>query len=209
MAPPAVETQREPAVFVPLADLMSERAGRPEHLHHIDLRSLTSFQRALLAIDGTVTKFIEAYTLEPVDVSRLRQETCQLAGPHLVLETSPGVEVVAREVLLRGKYSSIVYAYAVSLLVPGRLPSDALDRLQTEPGGLGRVLTSGAIENRRELLWYGREHLPELPATVRQHTGELFLSRTYRIFIGGLPAMLINEKFPMSLADRIAGDEDG
>jgi hypothetical protein len=48
--------------FTPMSDLFVAQFTRPKHLEQINLRSLTPFQRALLVLDGTVTKFIEAYT---------------------------------------------------------------------------------------------------------------------------------------------------
>lgn len=53
-----------PNGFDPFADLLSAQASRPLELRPVNLRTLTPFQRALVSIDGTVTKFIEAYTLE-------------------------------------------------------------------------------------------------------------------------------------------------
>src|SRR6266540_1623185 len=48
--------------------------------------------------------------------------------------------------------------------------------------GIGAALTAGKVETRRELLWYGRR-------------GEAVASRAYRIFVGGLPAAVIQEDF--------------
>ena len=183
--------------FDPFSDLLVTQEARPAHLASVNLRTLTSYQRALLAIDGTVTKFIEAYHLEPVEVVRLKQETQTLQTTHAWLEVPMQTEVIARQVLLRGRYSSTVYAYAVSLLVPTRLPQTLLHDLAVEPGGLGRILLNSQIENRREILWYGREKLTELPGEIEQLTGEDFISRTYRIIAADKPVMVINEKFPI------------
>jgi len=197
---PNIEWQGKNGAFDPFADLFNTQQARPAHLGHIDLRTLTPFQRALLVIDGTVTKFLEAYTLEPVEVVLLKQEIQALAADHKWLALSADTEIVARQVLLRGRYSATVYVYAVSLLVQDRLPSDMLGHLKVEPSGLGRVLLNSQIENRREILWYGHESLDNLPAEIGHHTGNDFISRTYRIIAGGKPTMLINEKFPAKLA---------
>jgi chorismate-pyruvate lyase len=186
-------------VFDPFADLLQASDAKPAYLQRIDLRTLTPYQRALLAIDGTVTKFIEAYSLEPIDVIRLKQEEQPLAADHPWLEVPKGTPVVARQSLLHGYYSNIVYAYAVSLFVPSRLPEDMLQRLADEPGGLGRVLLGSQIENRREVLWYGREQMADLPEEISQLTGDTFISRTYRIIAYGQPTMLINERFPIDV----------
>ncbi len=189
--------------FDPFADLLSAQAARPAQLAIVNLRTLTPFQRALVSIDGTVTKFIEAYTLEPVESILLQQQTQRLPTDHPWLALAAPSEVVARQVLLRGRYSATVYAYAVSLLAPTRLPPQLLGDLEKEPAGIGRVLLNSQIENRREILWYGRETIADLPPEIARYTGYEFISRTYRILAGGQPLMLINEKFPTHVADRI------
>lgn len=183
--------------FDPFANLMSMQAAKPSHWQSVNLRTLTPFQRALLSIDGTVTKFIEAYTLEPIEIVRLRQEEQQLVADHHWLTAPLGTTVIARQVLLRGKYSAITYAYAVSLLLADRLPTDVIRGLDVEPAGLGRILLNSQLENRREVLWYGREQITDLPESIESETGNDFISRTYRIIVSEQPLMLISEKFPV------------
>jgi chorismate-pyruvate lyase len=184
--------------FDPFADLLSAQTSRPLNLRPVNLRTLTPFQRALLSIDGTVTKFIEAYMLEPVESVLLSQQTQPLLSDHPWLELPAQSEATARQVLLRGRYSATIYAYAVSLLAPERLPKTMLRDLANEPAGIGRVLLNSQIENRREILWYGRECITNLPETIECCTGNDFISRTYRIVVHGQAVMLINEKFPFS-----------
>lgn len=192
----AVSDGETPVAFDPFADLLSAQGRRPRDLDPVDLRELTPFQRALVSIDGTVTKFIEAYLLDPVESVLLTQQTQIMEMDHPWLELPAGGEVVSRQVLLRGRYSSKIYAYAVSLLAPQRLPAGLLQDLAIEPAGIGRVLLNSQIENRREILWYGREHLRGLPENISRYTGNDFISRTYRIMTQGQPVMLISEKFP-------------
>jgi chorismate-pyruvate lyase len=193
---PEIGLPGENGAFDPFRDLFLTQDAKPAHLDGVDSPTLSPFQRALLAIDGTVTKFIEAYTLEPIEIVRLKQETQALLADHTWLEVPKETEVIGRQVLLRGRYSSTVYAYAVSLLVPDRLPTGLLHHLKIEPAGLGRVLLNSQIENRREILWYGRESIDNLPEDIQCLTGNDFISRTYRIIAGGKPVMLINERFP-------------
>jgi chorismate-pyruvate lyase len=188
-------------LFDPFMDLMLMQATRPAHLAPVDLRKLSPFQRALLAIDGTVTKFIEAYTLEPIEVVKLLQQPQMLNQAHPLLQTPAETPLIARQVLLQGRYSSTIYAYAASLLLPQRLPLDLMKHLEVAPAGLGRILLDSHLENRREILWYGIEDkanwLNTLPISLI-HLGETWLSRTYRILVQQQPVMLINEKFPLS-----------
>lgn len=189
--------------FDPFADLLAAQASRPVDLLPVNLRTLTPFQRALVSIDGTVTKFIEAYMLEPVESVLLAQQNQPLGADHPWLALSAPGEVIARQALLRGRYSATVYAYAVSLLVPERLPPSLLRDLAHEPAGIGRVLLNSQIENRRELLWYGRERIANLPEEIERCTGHEFISRTYRIIADDQPVMLINEKFPVEEGDVV------
>ena len=183
--------------FDPLQELLLDPTIRPERVSPVNLRALSAFQRALLVIDGTVTKFIEAYQMEPVDVSRLSQRPSVLPAEDIRLEAGAGESVIVREVLLTGRFSRTVYAYAISLLVPGRLPEQLTGALDIDGTSLGRVLLGQRLETRREVLWFGREQLDDLPEAVRHHTGDEFVSRTYRIIAGGLPIILISEKFPL------------
>ncbi len=44
--------------FSPLNELLTAQAAKPAGLSAVNLRVLSPFQRSLLVIDGTVTKFI-------------------------------------------------------------------------------------------------------------------------------------------------------
>lgn len=181
--------------FDPLSDLFVAQFARPADLAPVNLRALSPFQRALLVIDGTVTKFIEAFTLQPVDVQQVHQEARLLTESHEWLGTGLHAPVIAREVTLRGRYDRVLHAYAASLLVVERLPESVQEGLNTNPGGLGRILLESRIETRREVLWYGRQRVEQ--PRIADLAGREVLTRTYRIISGGMPLMLINEQFPM------------
>jgi len=188
-------TAREP--FDPLKSLWRDPAAHESDIDHVNLRALSPFQRALLVTDGTVTKFLEIMTMEPVEVVLLKQAHSVLEREHPWLQTSPQTPVALREVLIEGKYSRTLYVHATSYLVPGRLPAEAQARLELQGEGIGRLLSELRIETRREILWYRTEHLSELPPDIRARSDGEFVSRTYRIFAGGVPIALIHEKFPI------------
>lgn len=185
--------------FDPLQDLLVAQRDKPSQMAPLNLRALSPYQRALLVIDGTVTKFIEAYTMEPVQVVLIDQDERELTEDHVWLDLPKGARVIARQVLLQGKYDRTLYAYAASLLVYDRLPEAVRADLKLHPGGLGRILLKQQLETRREILWYGREHLDNLPEPVCHMAEGRFISRTYRIQYQGKPFMLINEKFPFEV----------
>ena len=189
--------KRRPLSFDPLEDLLVAQQDRPAHWIDINFRTLSPFQRALLVIDGTVTKFLEAYTMEPIEVVLLENSFREFDEKHIWLNSPSGTTTIARQVKIEGKYSRKLHAYAVSLLVVDRLPEGVKEDLKTHPGGIGRVLLKHQLETRREVLWYGREEIDNIPADVRQRTGGKFISRTYRILHKDDPFMMINEKFPI------------
>jgi chorismate-pyruvate lyase len=136
--------------------------------------------------------------MEPIEIIRLAQSTQPMSIDNIWLDTSKGTDVIVRQVILRGEYSRTLYAYAVSLIVPNRVPDKIKRGLEVDGEGLGRILLGGQMETRRDVLWYGREKLKKLPEAIQHLTDGEFISRTYRIFAGGQPIMLINERFPVN-----------
>ena len=175
--------------------------AKPEKVKEISLARLTPFQRGLLVADGTVTRFIEAYTLTPVEVALLQQTKQPLATENDWLQLPTGADVISRQVVLQthsqGKSAPILHAYATSLIAPQRLSEFLLDGLTVDKQGLGGLLRRSGLETRRELLWCGIETLTDLPPSVSHLEGETFISRAYRVFSDQEPLMLINEKFPL------------
>lgn len=190
------------ADFDPVTQLSTAPLAKPPQLGPLNLRALSPFQRALLVIDGTVTTFIEAYTLEPVDIERLSHVVTKLAEADPWLDAPRGTDVALRHVLIHGRYSRTLYVYAVSLVVMERLPAAARARLEQQGEGIGRILNESGLETRREVLWYGREHAAELPAEVQGRSDGEFITRAYRILHEGRAIALIKERFPVG-AERL------
>ena len=184
-----------------MKSLFVAQDDKPATLKEINLARLTPFQRGLLVADGTVTRFIEAYTFAPVEVVLLQQQKQTLSTEHIWLKMPAGGEVISRQVALQNHPQDesplIIHTYADSLIVPQRLPKSILDGLEADKHGLGGLLRCSGLETRRELLWCGIETLTDLPSTVAHLEGEAFISRAYRVFANQEPLMLINEKFPL------------
>jgi chorismate-pyruvate lyase len=177
---------------------MTQQFARPAHLSDVNVRTLTPFHRALLTLDGTVTKFLEAFTFEPVQVRVLAQDVHALSRAEPWLEAPAGTAVLTREVLLESEGSSTLQALAVSIIVIERAPAGFPRGLDAASKGLGQALANSAMETRREILWFGRERVERLPAEHRGLIGaRALLSRTYRVIADGRPLMLINERFPL------------
>ena len=172
----------------------------------LDLSTLAPMHRALLTTDGMVTKFLDAYTNERIEVINLGRHERTLPAEHEWLQAPAGTTVRMRQVILRGKHSAKVYAYAVSSLILERLP-EAMRRELDIPGrGLGRIMRELRLETYREIMWVGRDSLDELPDDFRALSAHGFVSRTYRIFTQGAPLMLIHEKFPADAPSALEAD---
>lgn len=183
--------------FDPTSGLFVAQFARPSNLRAVDLSTLSPIQRALLVIDGTVTKFLEAYTMEPIQVTTLGQAVQTVEGGQEWVEVKPGGDVLARHVTLTGARSRKLYAYAVSLTNPAAIPRDIRAAMEIQGGSVGRILLSSRVEQRREVLWYGCEPSDGLPDELRvAHSGDL-LTRAYRIITGGRPVIVVIEKFPL------------
>ncbi len=183
--------------FDPLANIFVAQQHRPAHLKDLNLRTLRPLDRALLVIDGTVTRFLEAYMLEPIDIVKLGETQEVLSKHHTWLELEKDEEVVSRRVLLRGRYSEHVYASAASLVVPDRVKKAVQPVDGRVPEGLGRMLLHGRTEQYRELLWYGKEPVNDLPGEMRRLTSRCVMTRTYRIIAQKKPTMMITEWFEL------------
>ena len=182
-------------------ELFIAQPDRPAALKDISLNRLSPFQRALLVADGTVTRFIEAYKLTPVEVVLLYQARRTLHNEHSWLKLQDGGNIIAREVVLQTPCTEYqtpnVHAYAVSQIVYERLPKSVVDGLEAGIDGLGSLLHKSHLETRRDLLWWGIERATGLPSSLAHFEGKPLLSRTYRIVADGDPLMLITEKFPL------------
>lgn len=196
-----INKQRKICVNTRMKSLFVAQNAKPENLKEINPIRLTAFQRGLLVMDGTVTRFIEAYTLTPVEVVLLQQTKQTLTTEHFWLQLPAEAEIISRQAVLQthsqDKSSPIIHTYATSVIATQRLPQSILDGLTTNKQGLGGLLRCSGLETRRELLWCGIETLTDLPSAVAHLEGETFINRAYRVFADQEPLMLINEKFPL------------
>lgn len=158
----------------------------------LDMARLPAFLRTLLVTDGTVTKSLEAFFWEHVDVDNLGQAPTQLAHDLPWLDLAAGATVLARRVRLRGVDSQRDYAHAESLIKLDALPEHLRDELLAGRIGIGELLREKGLETYREILDIG---LVPNDATF----GGEAVYRTYRIVINHQFAILITETFPCAL----------
>jgi chorismate-pyruvate lyase len=166
------------------------------------------FDRMLLTADGTVTSLIEACTGEPITTRTTRQ-----AGPATLdrlltitggwwhpdaglVELAPVEQLIARRAILCGVRSGTTYVLAESLVVPNRLPGVDAERLGSEGTSLGRLLATGRLETRREVLQITAVRAGEAADHLDVGPSATLACRTYRIVVGQQAAAVVTEWLP-------------
>jgi chorismate-pyruvate lyase len=174
------------------------RRGDAEDL---PIKALPPFLRALLVTDGTVTKILEAYFWEPVEVLTLRQEFVCAERPIEWIQVDQGNRVLIRRARLSGADSGIVFATAFSVIRTQLIPETFRQRLIDREIGIGVLIRDSGMESYREVLEVGIEPAGERGDEVLPVRSDLVF-RTYRIIIDGQPVILITESFPLDLYIR-------
>lgn len=158
--------------------------------------SFTRFQRILLGTDGTVTHILEAYADEPIEAVKLFQDLDTASAADADLRLDKETKVLRRRVVLRGRRSGQNLLYAEAVIVPERLHLDVFNGLLLTNEPIGTLLAENRIESFREILVVDREPAGPCGAVFGIEATADLVFRTYRITAGGLPIMLITEKFP-------------
>ena len=168
--------------------------------HHgsIDLFALSALQKILLTTDGTLTKILEAYLSEEIQMVKLSERSTFIAQDIPLLELKRRSEVIERKILLQGKVSKKNVLYAESILVPERLDKHFREELLKSEIPLGKLMLAHWMETFKEIMTSGKEPSNGLSAFFQISHGDKLLSRTYRLSHHCKPIMLITEKFPES-----------
>ena len=167
----------------------------------MDIQALPPFLRTLLVTDGTVTKSLEAYFWEEVCVELIQQEQICLQEDLPLIESNVGDSVVKREVLLRGKNSKEIYAYATSHFKTEVLGEKLSQELLSGSIGIGELLREIGLETFREISDFGQERqkLGTDASDVSNSGFEELIYRTYVISLDGRRGIQIQERFPIDV----------
>lgn len=160
------------------------------------LEILSPILRTILVGDGTVTRMLEAFFWEPIGVDVLlhRKEELEEACPELGLAV--GAPIVRRQVLLRGRFTTTIYAFAETIILDDALTSDFRRRLLNGERGIGELIREGHIETYRELVGIERLLADQWALQLEIDSEAEVVRRRYTIAHEGRPAILIAEVFP-------------
>lgn len=167
-------------------------------LKGINAASLNPFLRVLLCTDGTITEILEAYFFEPIQLIKLSQKIIPTTAYGLHIGFSSEETLLERKIILRGKDSKKVYAYAESVIAHGRLNFQLRDELINSDTSLGLLLIKNKLETHKELVELGcvsaNKHLHHFESP---NCSQL-LFRTYQVITNTELIMKISEYFPVA-----------
>ena len=171
-------------------------------------QALPPIVRVLLTTDGTVTKSLEAYFWEPVQVQRLAQALIPLksAAPEGVPGALPSTlraqldePLWQRDVRLVGANTQRCYAQASSLVRFQLLPEALRLALEEDRLGIGGVIRELGLETYREIIAVGQHRTNGEGATVSDDVAEIAsVWRTYRLYYQQKVLMEITETFDLT-----------
>jgi chorismate-pyruvate lyase len=163
----------------------------------IAMANCPPFLRALLVADGTVTKSLEAYYWEPVEVKAVLNMPTKAASDIEWLDVKAGEEVLSRSVLLRGMHSDTLYASAFSIVRLALIPEVLKLKLLAGQLGIGELIRECSLESYREILEFGyASNMAQFGGPDKEQD---CVFRSYRISITHRPAILLTECFPMAV----------
>jgi chorismate-pyruvate lyase len=160
-----------------------------------DVASLPPFLRVLLVTDGVVTRILEAWFGEPIDVDVLSHRESLSERSHPEVGVNAGDRILRRQVILRGRVTHEPYAFASSVVVSNCLPPEVRRGLIEDRKGIGELLSANRLETYRELITIRRCDAAERAGPLAVAAESRVVSRSYRIHLNGRAAMLIEEVF--------------
>lgn len=149
------------------------------------------FLRALLMADGTVTKLLQAYFQEAIQVCLQQQNVQSLSVTD---SQAMGLPVrdsyLYRSILLRGKNSQRVYLHAESWIDLSAFAAEVQQAFLAAELGIGEILQLFHLATYRQISKIFTEQHAENPAYTRYYT------RSYAIYLTE-PCIHITERFPL------------
>src|SRR5208283_676089 len=175
-------------------------------LDGLDTSSLDPLQRVLLVTDGTLTEILEATFLERIQLIKVAQQVIHATASHAQLEpdSEQREALIERKILLQGEESGRNYAYAESLIAVDRLGSSFRDELLESNMPLGRLWLKYKLETFKELQTVQCQSASQLCGYFESPAASQLLVRTYRVFSGARPVMIITEFFPMKYSPSVS-----
>ena len=158
--------------------------------------------RLLLTSDGTVTSYLKALFLAPIELE-VRYQGEGEAGNDLAkyLEIAPSESVINRTIWLKTKGSKLVYAS--SNLPVSRIEDGLYRELKEKRKPLGMILGEHNIPAYKDLIEIGEVESGGIASDLGLDSNSLFWARRYRLNIDGGARASITEVFSPLVFDSL------
>lgn len=164
----------------------------------VDFPTLPPFLRVLLVTDGTVTKNLEAYLWEPIDVDLLLHVQQPSEQNYAELKVAAGDPIVKRRIVLRGRITGTSYACAEAIIVSDSFSPELKIMLVEKRMGIGELIRKFQYETYREVMWVERGQAGHWATYLNVEADADVATRCYTISHDGRPAIQIVEVFPIA-----------
>lgn len=190
------DAEKRVLVFDARTGFAAPGAATAEPAERIDWSTLPPFLRVLLVTDGTVTKNLEAFFWEPIDVDLLLHAQQSSDRDYAEVGVTRNSPIIRRRIVLRGRITGSAYAFAETIIANEALPADMQSTLVDRKVGIGELLRQRRAETFREIVSVERTTAGQWAAYLGVETSEPVATRTYTIALGGRPCVSIVEVFP-------------
>lgn len=174
--------------------------SQEEFIQYCSSNFVDPITRLLLTSDGTVTSYLKALFLVPIDIE-VKDQGEEEAGDDLAdyLEIDPSEKVMNRTVWLKTKDSRLVYAS--SNLPLFRIKDGLYRELKEKKKPLGMLLGEFNIPAYKDMIRIGEVESRGIATDLGLDADSLFWARHYRLNIDGGARASITEVFSPLISD--------
>jgi len=176
--------------FRPSADALSNDSVTSS------LATLSPVLRSLLVTDGTVTKFLEAFFWEPIDVELLLHAEAESGRDYPDMGVQAKDPLLRRRVILRGRFTTSAYVFAETIIASNGFSPIFRRMLVEGRKGIGEIIREERVETYRELMAVERTCAGQWAGYLGLETTARVTVRRYNIRHSGRVVTQITEVFP-------------
>lgn len=190
--------------FDPLAGFRLTTTAKPGANPGFDFATLPPILRLLLVTDGTVTKMLEAYLWEAIEVELLFHALIPSEQAYPEIGIKPGDVILLQKTVLRGKITGSAYAYAVTIMRSEHFRPDIVRDLVATKKGVGEMLRDQREATFSELVSIDQDSAGEAAGVLGVDPNPPAMTRHYRLSHGGAPTIKISEIFPIIRFEKLS-----
>jgi len=160
------------------------------------LATLSPVLRTLLVTDGTITKILEAFFWEPIDVELLLHVEAETDRAYPEMGVQVKDPMLRRRIVLRGRFTGSAYVFAETLIASNGFSPIFRRMLVEGRRRIGELIRDGRLETYRELMAVERAQAGQWAGYLGLETTARVAVRQYNICHNGRAMIQIIEVFP-------------